>query len=86
MHSRAYFRNFYCNCGIELLQNSRETRCCKEIDRCIKALESDEVLEDVEIPPNCITNHPAFNSNCLGKWTLRLAASHYKKKRPSKVY
>ena len=44
------------------------------------ASNSDEVLEDTEIPPACITNHPGFHLNCLEKWTLRLAASNYRKK------
>ena len=39
-----------------------------------------EVLEDVGTPTSCITSHPGFYSNCLEKWTLRLAASNYKRK------
>ena len=63
-----------------MLQNVRETQCCQEIEKCVEVLNSSEILEDTVTPPGCITNHPGFRLNCLEKWTLRLAASNYKRK------
>ena len=62
------------------MQNVYETQCCREIEKCVLALSAEDVLEDVEVPPSCIINHPGFRVNCLEKWTLRLAAGNYKKK------
>ena len=63
-----------------MVQNVYETQCCQEIERCIQSLHSDEVLEDVETQPSCITSHPGFRLNCLEKWTLKLAATNYQRK------
>ncbi|CAB3999985.1 Hypothetical predicted protein [Paramuricea clavata] len=68
------------NCDTSLLQNEYETQCCQEIDRCTKALSSDDVLQDVEIPPTCVLNHPGFRINCLEKWSLKMAVPKYKTK------
>ncbi|XP_028394543.1 uncharacterized protein LOC114518750 [Dendronephthya gigantea] len=68
------------NCDTSLLQNVYEAQCCQEIDRCTKALCSDEVLQDVETPPTCVLHHPGFRINCLEKWSLRMAAPKYKTK------
>jgi hypothetical protein len=68
------------NCGLDLIENIYELQCCQEIERCVQSLNSADVLEDVEMPPSCITNHPGFNLNCLQKWTLRLASSNYKRR------
>ena len=63
-----------------MLQNVYEAQCCQDIKKCIEELQSDEVLQDVETPPSCITHHPGFRVNCLEKWSLRLSASKYKTK------
>lgn len=65
---------------MEFMENAYEMQCCREIAACIDVLKSDDVLEDLETPPDCITYHPGFAVNCLEKWTLRLAASKYKRK------
>ena len=67
------------NCSIELFQNAKECQCCVEIDTCVKALTSHQVVSEVGFSPKCITLHPGFNQVCLGVWSLRLAAQKYKK-------
>ena len=57
-----------------MLQNIHEAQCCQDIEKCIEELQSDEVLQDVETPPSCITHHPGFRVNCLEKWWLRLSS------------
>ena len=37
------------------------------------------VLNEVEISPECITLHPGFSVVCLNRWSLRSAASKYKR-------
>ena len=52
--------------------------CC-EIDQCVEAaLNSELVLNELETPPECITQHPGFRTVCLDKWSQRLSAGKYK--------
>ena len=67
------------NCSIELLQNAKECQCCVEIDACVEALTSDQVVSEVGFSPKCITLHSGFNQACLGVWSLRIAAQKYRK-------
>ena len=76
---------FRCTCGNcvrHLLQNISECYCCRELEGCIKAMESEEVLQD--FPPGttltCVTEHPGFNPVCLQKWSLKQSAWQYKTK------
>ena len=62
---------------LELLQNSMECQCCREIPRCLDSLNSDLVLKEVKEPPECIVEHPGFRSVCLDRWSLRQAAAKY---------
>lgn len=50
-----------------------------EIEACIEAVNSDQVLHEVKSPPNCITLHPGFSPVCLEVWSLRLAGRKYRK-------
>ncbi|XP_020897215.1 uncharacterized protein LOC110236076, partial [Exaiptasia diaphana] len=73
--------NSWCKCGrckSEYLQNSNEYVCCKEIDSCVDALANEEVLEDTQTLPACITNHPGFNTVCLDKWSLKTSAEKFR--------
>jgi hypothetical protein len=51
-------------------------------------MNSEEVLADLKAEGNsdakCITQHPAFNTVCLQKWSLKLAADNYKTKGKTK--
>ena len=71
-----------CSCGhctLDRLQNPQECLCCKEIEKCVESLGSTAVLNEVEISPACITLHPGFRVVCLNRWSLRSAASKYKR-------
>ena len=46
-----------------------------EIEECVDCLNSDIVIQEVEVVPSCILEHPGFSSLCLDKWTLRFAAT-----------
>ena len=60
--------------------NFKECHCCQEIDQCVEALHSPQVLEDTQgVAVLCITQHPGFVPVCLNKWTLRLAATKFSK-------
>ncbi|KXJ04635.1 hypothetical protein AC249_AIPGENE26952, partial [Exaiptasia diaphana] len=43
-----------------------------------ESLNSDLVLKEVRAVPKCITLHPGFNTICLDRWCLRMAASKYR--------
>ena len=46
-----------CSCGHcapDRLQNPQESRCRKEIEKCVESLGSTAVLNEVEISPECI--------------------------------
>jgi hypothetical protein len=66
------------NCSTEYLQNLKECQCCHEIGGCRPALESELVVEEVREAPLCITLHPGFQTVCLNRWALRLAARKFK--------
>lgn len=68
------------NCDVTLSQNVYETQCCKQIEGCVEALNSDEVLEDTVTAPSCVTLYPGFRVVCLEKWSLRSASLKYKTK------
>ncbi|CAB3984262.1 Hypothetical predicted protein [Paramuricea clavata] len=76
------------NCGVELLANIHE--CCCELEACDEALKNNEVLEDLKAEGKdielikCITQHPGFDSVCLQKWSLKLAADKYKTRSKSR--
>ena len=63
------------NCSVVLAQNISECYCCKELEGCGEALESDLVQQDISPNAilNCVTEHPGFNPVCLQKWSLRMA-------------
>ena len=67
------------NCCTELLQNPKECPCCVEIEACVEALDSDQVLHEVTTSPSCVTLHPGFRPVCLEIWSLRLAKNWQKK-------
>ena len=62
--------------------------CCCKLDRCVEALTSDVVLQDLaqDEKLTCITQHPSFNPVCLQKWSLRLASDKYSMKEKKKVW
>ncbi|CAH3151818.1 unnamed protein product [Porites lobata] len=77
--------SYWCSCGncsLTHLRNISECYCCKELEGCCEALESDIVVEDLEEGDvlKCITEHPGFRPVCLEKWSLRLANGKYHKK------
>ena len=74
---------FRCTCGkcdINLVHNISECYCCKELEGCAEALESDLVVQDLGegATVDCITSHPGFAPVCLQKWSLRLASHRYR--------
>ena len=68
------------NCSVVLAQNISECYCCKELEACDEALESDLVQQSISPNAivNCVTEHLGFNPVCLQKWSLRMAASKFK--------
>ncbi|CAB4003761.1 Hypothetical predicted protein [Paramuricea clavata] len=81
----------WCNCGncdISLLTNNRECHCCFELEGCGEAMNREEVIQDLKAEgvqnAKCVTQHPGFNSVCLQKWSLKMAADRYKTKDKSK--
>ncbi|XP_067026635.1 uncharacterized protein [Acropora muricata] len=74
---------FRCTCGkcdINLVHNISKCYCCKELEGCAEALESDLVVQDLGegATVDCITSHPGFAPVCLQKWSLRLASDRYR--------
>ena len=49
-----------------------------EIEECVEAINSDVVMQEVDVWPSCITKHPGFVNLCLDKWSLRFAATNLK--------
>ena len=62
-----------------MIVNAHECRCCTEIEGCMLAIDTCEVIADVG-NISCVTNHPGFSAVCLNKWTLRLSGEKYKTK------
>ena len=54
------------NCDRQLLQNLSECYCCKELEGCEQALNSDLVQRDIQpyLTLQCITAHPGFKPVC----------------------
>ena len=57
------------NCSVSLVTKTQECICCKEIDRCEEVME--EAIGDRTV---CITLHPGFESVCLNRHVLEVAA------------
>ena len=71
------------NCAVGNIQNISECYCCQELEGCVESMSSELVLQDLaadEQKLKCITAHPGFNTVCLQKWSLRLAAEKYRTK------
>ncbi len=66
------------NCGTALLENAYECYCCCELEGCEKALNNEEVKQDLEAEGiqlqdvKCVTQHPGFNPICLQKWSPKM--------------
>ncbi len=80
-----FFRYLRClcgNCNRDSLQNPSECYCCKELDGCEEAKNSELVLQ--ELPDGktikCITDHPGFGPVCPSKWSLRMAGEKFRTK------
>ena len=73
------------NCRVELLSNSKECFCCKEIEGCERALNDEQVINEVGVSPDCITSHPGFRPVCLEPWALRMSADNLRTKQ-NKTY
>ncbi|CAH3134487.1 unnamed protein product, partial [Porites lobata] len=57
------------NCSVSLVTKAQEGICCKEIDRCEEVME--EAIGDRTLR---ITLHPGFESVCLNRHVLEVAA------------
>ena len=69
---KSYSKRSCGNCLITFRQNGNECSCCQEMEKCAQSLSDEWVLQSLEAP-KCITSHPAFNTVCLDRWSLRLA-------------
>ena len=49
-----------------------------EIEECVEAINSNVVMQEVDVRTSCITKHPGFLNLCLDKWSLRFAAMNLK--------
>ena len=74
---KSYSRRSCGNCSITFHQFGNECSCCEEMDKCTKSL-SEEWVPQIKEAPKCITLHPAFNTICLDRWSLRLASGKYR--------
>ena len=54
------------------METNRECVCCKEIPKIL------EKMSKMEVPVNCITEHPGFDGVCLNVWVLQTAYSQYR--------
>ena len=65
-----------------MLSNISKCYCCKELEGCSEALDSDIVCEDIAEGQQlvCITQHNGFRPVCLEKCSLRFAVVKYHKK------
>lgn len=74
------------NCDRQLLQNLSECYCCKELEGCKEALDTELVVRDIQpnVKLQCITQHPGFRPVCLEKWSLRMAADRFRTKSKAK--
>lgn len=74
---KSYSKRSCGNCLITFRQNGNECSCCQEMEKCAQSLSDEWVLQSLEAP-KCITLHPAFNTVCLDRWSLRLASGKYR--------
>ena len=49
-----------------------------EIEECVEAINSDVVMQEVDVRPLCITKHPGFVNLSLDEWSLHFAATNLK--------
>jgi hypothetical protein len=75
---KSYSRRFCGFCSITFLQNANECSCCQDMEKCVESLSDKWVPQDLETAPKCITLHPAFNTICLDRWSLRLASGKFR--------
>ena len=75
---KSYSRRSCGNCSITFLQNANECSCCKDMEKCVESLSDEWIPQDMETAPKCITLHPAFNTVCLDRWSLRLASGKFR--------
>ena len=54
------------------METNRECVCCKEIPKIL------EKMSKLEVPVNCITEHPGFDGVCLNVWVLQTAYYQYR--------
>ena len=73
------------NCKVELLCNSIECSCCKEIEGWGAPLQDERALDEVGDALSCITLHPGFKIVCLEPWALRQLAGKFRTKQ-NKLY
>lgn len=62
------------------MPTDEESVCCKEIERVVDVIESEDGN-----PPCCITLHPGFAGVCLNPWALNVAYMAYKQQYPQNV-
>jgi len=66
-------------CSRSASKSLAECLCWKEIEKCVESLRSIAVLNGVEVSPEYITLHSGFSVVCLSRWSLRSAASKYRR-------
>ena len=74
---KSYSKRSCGNCLITFRQNGNECSCCQQMEKCAQSLSDEWVPQSLEAP-KCITSHPAFNTVCLDRWSLRLTSGKYK--------
>ena len=55
-----------------------ECKCCQEIDAVMAKNHEAVEVEQLEGPPECITQHPGFHAVCINIWVLQTAWLQYK--------
>ena len=55
-----------------------ECKCCQEIDAVMATNHEAVEVEQLEGPPECITQHPGFHAVCINIWVLQTAWLQYK--------
>ena len=63
-----------------------ECRCCQEIEAVVaKNMQAVEV-DNLPVPPTCITRHPGFHAVCLNFWVLETAWNQYRQQYGKDAY
>ncbi|XP_068670564.1 uncharacterized protein [Montipora foliosa] len=77
----------WCLCGnCHKMWREEENVCCREIEEIQrKNLEAVEI-EHLGAPPDCIVQHPAFQTVCLNHWVLQAAWLQYKQQYGTSAY